>query len=177
MGKAFTPGEARDAVLTRMMQLYAKELTGLCATMIGDCDLAQDAVQETFMRAYRAMDSYRGESEKAWLTGIAINVSRNIRRSAWFRVRRQSVPVDERIPAQVCEEDRGLFQMVCALDRRSREVILMRYYQEMTVHEIAAALSVSESAVYKRLDNAKQRLKKTLERRGDEWMKTDCARL
>ena len=176
MGKALAPGDARDATLTRMMQQYAKELTGLCAALLKDRDLAQDAVQETFLRAYRAMDGYRGGSEKAWLTSIAVNVSRNMRRTAWFRARGRSVPIDERIPARVSEEERGLFDAVEALDRRSREVILMRYYQEMTVHEIASVLRISESAVYKRLESAKQRLGKALERRGDRWMKTDCAR-
>ena len=177
MGKALAPGEARDATLTRMMQQYAKELTGLCTALLKDRDLAQDAVQETFLRAYRAMDGYRGGSEKAWLTSIAVNVSRNMRRTAWFRARRHSVPIDDRVPARANEEERGLYAAVEALDCRSREVILMRYYQEMTVHEIAAALRVTESAVYKRLESAKQRLRKILERRGDGWMKTDCARL
>ena len=47
--------------------------------------MAQDAVQETFFKAYKALDSFRGEStEKTWLYSIAFNVCRDMRRSAWF---------------------------------------------------------------------------------------------
>lgn len=86
------------------------------------------------------------------------------------------MPIDERIPARANEEERGLYAAVETLDHRSREVILMHYYQEMTVHEIAAVLCISESAVYKRIESARRRLRKALERKGDTWMRTDCAR-
>ena len=57
----------------------------MCYAMLRDAEQAKDAVQETFVKAYRAMDDWRGAcSEKTWLTRIAVNTCRDMRRSAWF---------------------------------------------------------------------------------------------
>ena len=80
--------------LERLMEQYGSSLLRMCALYLKDADLAQDAVQETFIRAYRHIEDYRGESsERTWLTAIAINVSRDMLRTAWFRHQsRSTVP-------------------------------------------------------------------------------------
>ena len=83
MGNTLVPGKASEAELSRMMETYGAMLTGTCTVLLGDRHLAQDIVQETFIRAYKKMDSFRGErpeSEKAWLTRIAVNLCRDERR-------------------------------------------------------------------------------------------------
>lgn len=60
-----------------MMRLYGYEIPirRMCCIYLRDEQLAADAVQETFLKAYLALDKFRGEaSEKTWLTRIAINV-------------------------------------------------------------------------------------------------------
>ena len=89
MGNTLVPGKASEAELSRMMETYGAMLTGTCTVLLGDRHLAQDIVQETFIRAYKKMDSFRGErpeSEKAWLTRIAVNLCRDERRKKWFRL-------------------------------------------------------------------------------------------
>ena len=69
-----------------MMETYGATLVGTCTMLLGDKHTAQDIVQETFIRAYKKMDSFRGErpeSEKAWLTRIAVNLCRDERRKQW----------------------------------------------------------------------------------------------
>ena len=54
--------------LDRLMEEYGSSLLRMCALILKDADLAQDAVQETFIKAYRRFDNYRGDcSEKTWL--------------------------------------------------------------------------------------------------------------
>lgn len=72
--------------LEQMVALYQLPLLRLCYAYLHDEELAKDAVQETFLKAYRALPAFRKEaSEKAWLNRIAINTCKDIRRSGWFR--------------------------------------------------------------------------------------------
>ena len=72
--------------LNRFAEQYQTELLRMCCLYLRDAELAKDAVQETYLKAYRALDSFRGEcAEKTWLLRIAINTCRDMRRSAWFR--------------------------------------------------------------------------------------------
>lgn len=169
MGKAKDPGSAREAELARMMEQYGAALVGTCAMLLGDYDLAQDAVQETFIKAYRAMDGLRREhagSEKAWLTRIAVNVCRDHQRTKWFRFVDRGKDIDAlMLPApNAGEQARELFSAVQSLPRRHREIILLHYYQDMQAREIAEVLGVSRQTVYRRLEAARQALKRILER-------------
>ena len=142
MGNTLVPGKASEAELSRMMETYGAMLTGTCTVLLGDRHLAQDIVQETFIRAYKKMDSFRGErpeSEKAWLTRIAVNLCRDERRKKWFRF-------EETLP------------------QKYREVILLRFYQDLTAPEIAEILHQATGTIYHKLTRAQEMLKKRLER-------------
>ena len=75
-----------EETLTRMVGEWQLPLLRTCCAVLGSEDLAKDAVQETFLKAYRGLPSFRGEcSEKTWLMRIAVNVCRDMLRSSWFR--------------------------------------------------------------------------------------------
>ena len=68
------PGCGREEAIVRMVNEWQLPLLRLCYIQLQDKGLAEDAVQETFIRAFRALDTFRGDcSEKTWLTRIAIN--------------------------------------------------------------------------------------------------------
>ena len=72
-----------------LVKRYGAQLVGLCSRLLRDHDLAQDAVQETLLKAYLKRGSFWGEnekSEKAWLMQIAVNVCRDQMRTSWFRL-------------------------------------------------------------------------------------------
>lgn len=61
--------------LTRLMREHGDAIFRMCCLHLKDVQLAEDAAQETFLKAYRHLGSFRRDcSEKTWLTGIAINV-------------------------------------------------------------------------------------------------------
>ena len=167
--KAPIPDAAPEAELIRWMKDYGSMLTGTCTALLGDAHLAQDVVQETFIRAYQHRSRFRGESrasEKAWLTRIAVNLCRDQQRSGWFRLVDQRVSVEElALPMpEAGEEAKQLFFAVQALPQRFKEVILLHYYQDMSVGDIAKALHITASSVYRRMSKAQLLLKRKLER-------------
>ena len=149
-----------------LVGLYQTPLRRMCCVWLRDASVAEDAVQETFLRAYRALPAFRGKcSGRTWLYRIAVNVCRNMKRSWWWRHVDRAVEIsnlpETSVPAAV--EDDSLLQAVCALPLRQREVILLYYYQDMNMTEIAKTLDTSVSTVSRRLDAARKTLLRQLE--------------
>lgn len=159
-------GNVLENRLIRLMEQYEKDLLRMCSVYLRDRSLAEDAVQETFLKAYQGLSGFRGEcSEKTWLTSIAINTCKNIRRGAWFRFMDRRVELDRLpLPAPFAQEGSvAVTQEVMRLPRKEREVVLLYYYQGLKAKEIAQALGVSGAAVSKRLKQARARLHTALE--------------
>ena len=95
------PDSRPETVLERLIRENEVSLKRLCYLYLHDEALAEDAVQETFLKAYRALEGYRGESsEKTWLTRIAVNTCKDMLRTAWFR------HVDRRVTPDMIPESR-----------------------------------------------------------------------
>ena len=158
----------REAALERLVAEHQTALVRMCCLCLGDASLAEDAAQETFLKAYRALDGFRGEcDEKTWLMRIAINTCRDYHRTAWLRHVDRGTPL-EALPEAGAEDahpDGEVIRAVMALPLREREAVLLRYYQEMTITEAAQALRISPSAVKQRLQRANRRLRDRLK----EW--------
>ena len=151
-----------EITITRLMNEHGNSIIRLCAMYLNDIALAEDAAQETFLRAYRALDKFRGDSApKTWLTRIAINVCKDMSR----RRRRQPI-VMETLPESCADDtpsDDSVLREVMALPDKYRAVILLRYYQELSLEETAAALTLTRNAVSQRLHRAKALLRKRIE--------------
>ena len=161
-------GGSGRSELERLMEQYGSSLLRMCALYLKDADLAQDAVQETFIRAYRHIEDYRGESsERTWLTAIAINVSRDMLRTAWFRHQSRSTDIDTlpEKPAEFEFPDNTVLTEVMHLPAKYREVVLLRYYEGLKLKEVASALGLSDGRVRSRLNKANELLQDRLK----EW--------
>lgn len=164
---ALTNEDARQQLI-RLVEQYQRDLLRMCYIQLHDTALAEDAVQETFIKAYKSISTFRGEcSEKTWLMRIAVNTCRDMLHSAWFRhLDRRVTP--EQLPesdTQRKEDALDLTLEVMQLSQKYREVILLYYYEDMTTDEIAQALGVAKSTVSVRLERGRQNLRQALERR------------
>lgn len=160
------PGPDNKKRLADLIDRYERELLHLCCVTLGDVTQAEDAVQETFIKAYRHLDAFRGESsEKTWLYKIAINVCRDMRRSRWMRLFDRSVSVDTmQIPVGGAPDvSIALMQEIMRLPVRQREAVFLFYYQDMTLSEIGKLLGVPISTVGDRLNRARKQLRKALQ--------------
>lgn len=167
MSTAQGPGRTPEEIITHLVETHQQTLLRLCYAYLHDRSAAEDAVQEAFLKAYRSLDSYRGDaSARTWLTAIAINTCRDLRRSAWFRLTdRRITPEMLPTPAQIASpEDHDLTTGIMNLPVHLREVVLLYYYQDMSVTEIAAILRITHQAVSSRLQRARRLLKDSLER-------------
>ena len=158
--------DSKEERIERMVALYQLPLLRLCVMYLHDEELAKDAVQETFIKAYRNLDSFRGEaSEKTWLSRIAINTCKNVYRSGWCKHVDRSVSLDM-LPERAAPEDRKddeLTQEIMRLPVKLREVALLCWLQGLNYEEAADALGISRQAVSSRLNRARRKLRFALE--------------
>lgn len=160
MGSVPVPGRASE--IERLMDQHGDGLLRLCYLYLGDLQLAEDAVQEAFFKAYLHLDEFRGDSSaKTWLTRIAINACISTRRTAWFRRVTRS-PALEQLPGPTVPfvlPDDTVASEIAKLPQNLKQVILLYYYQDLKIREIADMLGISESAVSVRLTRARTKLK------------------
>lgn len=162
MAHAVVPGMNNEEQLRRWIESYSDEILRLCFLYLGDQTQAEDALQDTFIKAWQYMeDGRRIMNEKAWLMRIAINTCKDYRRSAWFRHIDLHQALEELPPRllHTAPEDRTLTLAVMELPARYKQVILLYYYQGFTQQETAAALGLSSAAVFRRLRKAEALLR------------------
>lgn len=142
---------------------YGDSLLRMCFLYLKDIHLAEDAVQETFVKVYKNYAAFDQKcSEKTWMMRIAINVCKNYLRSSWWK-RIDTDAVLENFPAaEPDEQDETLIYRIMELPPKYKEVILLHYYQEMKVREISETLGIPEGTVSVRLKRARERLKSKL---------------
>ena len=151
-----------DEAITR----WEKRMLRLCFAYLGDTVLAEDAVQETFFKAWKSYDRFRGEAEeKTWLTRIAVNTCKDLLKSAWARNTDRSVPIDTLPEGSEPFEERDdtVTRAVMSLAPKLKEVTLLHWYQGLTLEEMTKVLRLPRSTINYRLKKAKTILKNELE--------------
>src|SRR5262245_37926692 len=151
---------------------------GYCLHQLGSREEAEDAVQTTFMNAFRGLQ--RGivpELESAWLFKIAHNVCLSRRRSSWrrgkveapnnFEVLQEIVPGRELIADELIRLQDVLEEM----PENQRRAILLREWQGMSYREISVELGLSQAAVETLIFRARRALAQGLEQDADTWKK------
>ncbi len=160
------PNENSALNISSLISEYGDSLLRLCFLYLKDIHLAEDAVQDTFLKVYKSYPQFKGNSEvKTWIMRIAINVCKNYLRSTWWKHVDVAESLND-IPADTGMEviiDNTLVLEIMKLSPKYKEVILLFYYQEMTIKEISLALNIPESTVSIRLKRARERLKLNLE--------------
>ncbi|MCX7773061.1 MAG: sigma-70 family RNA polymerase sigma factor, partial [Clostridia bacterium] len=148
------PSEMTQEV-TRLIEKYGNDILRTAFVILKSKELAEDVYQETFLRVCRSFSSYRKEcSEKTWLTGIAVNICRDYMRSSW----KKKVVVTEEFFSYASDSDteeiiekrsekKELIESIMKLPDKYREIILLYYYQELDVQDMATILKIPGGTV------------------------------
>ncbi len=161
-----------DEAFTRLVEAYQTHVYNLCYRMLGDPQAAEDAAQETFLRAYQHLHRYDQKRPFAtWLLSIAAHycIDRMRRRKflmnsleeseeqAGFEMPDADAPNPE-TEALRSEQREHMQSMLVKLDAVDRAAVVLRYWHDSSEVEIAEALHLTVSAVKSRLHRARREL-------------------
>jgi len=162
-----------DNAFSLIVETYQRPVYNLCYRMLGDPQEAEDAAQETFWRAYQALNRYDQQRPFAtWLLSIAAHYCIDQQRKRRFPTLALDLLPEETIPDATPSpekvflelEHQGQIQRLLArLSPPDRAAIILRYWYQFSEEEIARSLSLSISAVKSRLFRARRELAQAYE--------------
>ncbi|MDH4222078.1 MAG: sigma-70 family RNA polymerase sigma factor [candidate division Zixibacteria bacterium] len=165
----FKRGE--EKAFNELVNLYKKGIFNLVLRMVRNREDAMDLTQEVFVKAYRSLDDFRGDSSfSTWLHRIAVNLSLNFTQRDKFRsfisLPDIASPITSSdspsIDFERKELDKTLDQAVSSLPGKQRSVFVLRYYEELPYSEIASILEKNEGTIKANYFQAVRKLRKFL---------------
>lgn len=154
------------------LSLYGNDVFKIAYTYCKNKNDAEDIVQNVFLKLFLGGEHFNNsEYIKKWLLKVAVNESKNLLKSAWYRKWENNDEVilnygnTESSENKVLNMDEfsEIYLKVMNLPEKYRAVLFLYYYEEYTIKEIAEIISASESNVQTRLLRARRKLKKVLE--------------
>ena len=160
---------ARDGdrqALETLIARYDRYVFGVALLTLGDRPAAQDAAQEALIKAMRGLKGFKGESAfQTWLYRVTVNTCRDMMRR---EARRRETPLEDAPPIATAdgplqatlddERRQAVWKAVQALEPALREVVVLRYYLDMSGAEIAEVTDAPPGTVYWRLHQAREAL-------------------
>jgi len=160
--------EEKNYFLEKIMIEYGNELVRLAFSYVKDKEIAKDLVQNTFIKCYNNLDSFRFEAQiKTWLYRITINECKDYLKSWHYKMVQAKSFINETTKAVLPSIEKTVIDkykeeeikdIIFALSKIYREVVYLYYYDSLSTEEIAEVLGVSVNTVKTRLRRAKQRL-------------------
>ena len=163
-----------EAAIEALIRQYEADVFRLALSIVDDQADANEITQETFIAALRSLRSYQEKkSFKAWLYVIALNLSRShlrkrkfleklkVTSTTLFRIETQKQTSLEDVIIHN-EKEAAIWNELNKLDERHRIVVILRYFQELSVTEISDILNVNEGTIHSRLHTARERLRNAL---------------
>ncbi len=165
--------QGSDEAFTRLVETYQTPVFNLCYRMLGEAELAEDAAQETFLRAYQHIRRYDQKRPFAtWLLSIAAHYCIDRLRRRKFSSFSINEEDEDGAPFELPDRDaldpeealvggqrrERVHAMLNQLDPTDRAAIVMRYWYDYSEAEIAESLKLTVSAVKSRLHRARREL-------------------
>jgi RNA polymerase sigma-70 factor (ECF subfamily) len=156
-----------------LVRIHAQGVLNVIFRMCGDVQVAEDAAQETFIRAWLNLASYRPQTSlRNWLYRIAVNAATDMLRKEKRILPKALEDLQLRDPkpgpeaAFSLEERTALIQRaILSLPDASRAVLILREYEGLSYHDISSTLDIPIGTVMSRLNYARKLLKDKLEQK------------
>ena len=165
--------QGSDEAFTKLVETYQTPVFNLCYRMLGEPELAEDAAQETFLRAYQHLQRYdQKRSFATWLLSIAAHYCIDRLRRRKFSMFSMDAENEEGNTYELPDPDspnpeaemvqgqtrNRIHSMLKDLDDTDRAAVIMRYWYDYSEAEIAGSLGLTISAVKSRLFRARKEL-------------------
>jgi RNA polymerase sigma-70 factor, ECF subfamily len=159
----------KEEILEFLVDDYWISVKKLAFTYVKDWALAEDITQEVFIKCYNNIERFRGDSSyKTWLYKITVNRCKDEFKSKWYRTFNFLEGVKEKTTKSTIsaeqsflekDERQEFYEFVLVLPMKYREVIILFYYEEMSLEEIHNLLETNINTVKSRLKRGKLLLK------------------
>jgi len=157
-------------LIDHYIEKYGKRLYGLCVTLCADKFDADDLYQETWLKAYRKISQYdEKRSFEGWLTAICVNTYRDYLRKKrilklfdCFNSTEEKEEYIQSVPEKVNEDFSQLREAIESLPEKLRLTVVLFYFHDMKISEVAESMGIPEGTVKSRLNLARQKLRKEL---------------
>lgn len=152
--------EQRLSAFDDIYSTYADMLYRIAVSMLRSSDDAEDAVQNAFCRYLDKAPEFRDrEHEKAWLIRVTVNQCKDLMRR---RKLRTWLPIEALVDVGVRPKSTPALDAVSELPEKYKAVVILYHLEEMSIDEIASALSLSPSAVKMRLSRAREMMRELI---------------
>ncbi len=149
-----------EQYIEKMIEKHSNTVYRIALTRCGTIENAEDVFQDVFIKFSEKLPNFENEEhEKAWFIRVTINLSKNIKQSAWNR---KVTNLDENLIFENPEENE-VFSVVYQLPQNYKTVIYLSYYEGYKVKEIAKLMKTKEGTIKTWLFRARQMLKEKLE--------------
>ena len=146
--------------IENVIEKYSDMVYRIALTRCGTIENAEDIYQDVFIKFSEKMPVFESEEhEKAWFVRVTLNLSKNLKLSAWNK---KVINLDENIEFETKEEN-DVFSVVCELPINYKTVIYLMYYEGYKVKEIAKIMRKQEGTIKTWLYRAREILKNKLE--------------
>lgn len=168
----------KEEQLDSLMEEYGDMVIRLAYTYVKEKQLAEDIAQEVFINCYKSLDRFQGKSSyQTWIYRITVNKCKDVLKSWSFRnifLKEISklmniLPTFEDPKLEVSEEKEAIFKEILALPIKQREIIILHYYEDLSIQEIANLLKINPNTVKTRLHRARTKLKGSFEKGEFSW--------
>ena len=158
-----------DSELEKYVRLYRKSVINAALCYVRNTSDAEDIAQEVFIKLFTCGVSFENDEHiKAWLLRCAINMSKNLLHSHWYRFSAPLEAAEEKIHYDVTD-DGELLSVLHKLGRKNRVALYMYYYEGYSAAEIAKILNINENTV-----SARSRGRRQLKRLLTDERNEDC---
>ena len=152
----------KDTDFSKIFESFGQPIYRLCVSRTGDTELSHDITQQVFLILYKKQPDFPdAASLRVWLIRCALKLIANERRRA---EKARTEPLDEKDGGETMQSaEFELYDLCLSLGDTLSDVTVLYYVEDMSVEEIARALSISKSAVKSRLHRARKSLLKIYE--------------
>ena len=157
------PLNYQTSEIATVYEKYADMLFRVAYTELLSKEDAEDTISEVFYKLIKKAPKFSdAEHEKAWLIRVTINQCHDMQRK---RVVRSYTPLEEIAELPACQKtEHFLLEEILALPEKFKIVLILHYFEELTIEEIASALRISKAAVKMRLVRGRESLRDRMER-------------